>query len=64
MTCADRPCAMSGLISYRMRTPYGFVMIGAIDHVDAMREAQRSTDYASESGLEIWNSQNYERVYK
>lgn len=38
----DRPMAAPGLTSYRYRGAYGFVMIGALDHADALQEAQRS----------------------
>lgn len=39
----DKPCAAPGLTSYRYRGPYGWIMIGAKDHRDALREALRST---------------------
>jgi hypothetical protein len=42
----DRPCAAAGLLSYRYRGRYGWVMIGATDDADALREAGRSVDHA------------------
>lgn len=53
----ERPMAAPGLRSYRARTPYGWVMIGATDHQAAMREARRST--AAPYGLEVWNGHAY-----
>jgi hypothetical protein len=38
----DRPMAASPLKSYRYRGNYGWIMIGAKDDADALREAQRS----------------------
>jgi hypothetical protein len=57
----DRPCASPGLLSYRYRGRYGFVMIGATDDDDALREAGRSMaprlpDLAR---LERWNGESY-----
>ncbi len=53
----DRPCAASGLTSYRYRGRYGWIMIGANDHRDALREACRSThdNAASLDKLEVWD---------
>lgn len=55
----ERPCAAHGLTSYRLRGPYGWVMIGATDHDDAMREAARSTDAPRREALEVWNGSAY-----
>ena len=55
----NRPCAAAGLTSYRCRGRYGWIMIGAYDHEDAMREARRSSDSAERSGLEVWNGSAY-----
>ena len=58
MTCSmlnNRPLASPGLVSYRCRSPYGWIMIGATDTVDALREARRSTAYAHVNDLQVWN---------
>jgi hypothetical protein len=53
----DRPCAAAGLTSYRARGRYGWIMIGAKDAADAMREALRSTDTPGE--LQVWDGARY-----
>lgn len=57
----NRPCAAPGLTSYRYRGPYGWIMIGATDNADALREAQRSLSYgtATVERLQIWNGSEY-----
>lgn len=56
----NRPCAAPGLISYRYRGRYGWIMIGARDHTDALNEASRSTDDPVKmTGLEIWITDRY-----
>jgi hypothetical protein len=55
----NRPCAAEGLTSYRLKGHYGWTMIGAKDHADAMREASRSTDSPKIEALEVWNGQRY-----
>ncbi len=55
--------ASAGLVSYRYKGRYGFIMIGAKDNADALKEAQRSTsDKATYDNLEVWNGSTYERV--
>lgn len=49
--------AAHGLISYRAKGRYGYIMIGAKDDDDAWREARRSTD--SPTDLEIWDGKKY-----
>jgi hypothetical protein len=56
----DRPCAAAGLTSYRARSPFGWIMIGARDDADAMREARRST--ANPTDLQVWDGQRYVSV--
>lgn len=57
----ERPCAAAGLESFRYRGPFGWIMIGAKDTADALKEAARSTDAAIEPGkLERWNGKAYE----
>lgn len=59
MKSHDRPYAAKGLTSYRCNTPYGYVMIGARDHEDAMREAARSSDLCKRKDLEVWDGSRY-----
>ncbi len=61
-TVHDRPLAAHGLISYRCKGRYGWIMIGAKDHEEAMREARRSSEGVSREGLEIWNGKEYVKV--
>ena len=59
----NKPMAIKGLTSYRYKGRYGFIMIGATDNTNALKEAQRSTsDKASIDNLEVWNGSQYERV--
>lgn len=53
----DRPCAAPGLTSYRAKGRYGWIMIGAKDDADALREARRSTDTPTD--LQVWDGVNY-----
>lgn len=56
----DRPCAATGLTSYRYRGRYGFIMIGAEDHPDALKQAARSThDPITADKLEVWDGAQY-----
>lgn len=60
----NRPCAAAGLTSYRYRGRYGWIMIGAKDDADAMREAKRSTsDPILYERLERWTGQGYCNLY-
>lgn len=57
---SDRPMAAPGLVSYRYRGPYGWIMIGAVDDSDAMRETARSLTGAPDiASLEIWVVDRY-----
>ncbi len=62
----DYPCAANGLVSYRYNGALGFIMIGAMDHQDALNEANRSltSSIATIENLEIWNvfTKSYESV--
>lgn len=49
-----RPCAAPGLFSFRARGPYGWIMIGAKDAPEALREARRST--AAPTDLQVWDA--------
>jgi hypothetical protein len=53
----DRPCADDGLVSYRARGPYDWIMIGAKNDAEAWREARRST--AEPHDLQVWNGSQY-----
>lgn len=52
----DKPMALPGRISYRYRGRYGWIMIGALDDADALREAARSTDNVTWDRLEWWDA--------
>jgi hypothetical protein len=61
----DKPMASKGLISYRYRGRYGWIMIGARDDNDALKEAQRSTsDKVIIDNLQIWKGSQYETIRK
>lgn len=56
----DKPLAAAGLISYRYRGRYGWVMIGARDDADALREARRSVEGAvTRDRLQRWDGERY-----
>lgn len=59
MNSHDRPYAAKGFVSYRCKTPYGYVMIGAKDHEDAMLEAERSSGHCKRQDLEVWDGVRY-----
>ena len=59
----DKPCAAHGLTSYRYKGRYGWIMIGAKDDADALKEAQRSTsDKVTADNLQIWNKTQYQGI--
>jgi hypothetical protein len=56
----EKPLAASGLKSYRYKGRYGWIMIGATDKKDALREAARSTeDEIVAKNLQVWNGAKY-----
>ena len=56
----DKPCAAHGLTSYRYKGRYSWIMIGARDDADALREAARSSsDAIDRANLQIWNGAEY-----
>jgi hypothetical protein len=57
----NRPCAAQGLTSYRYQNGcYGWIMIGAVDDADAIREAGRShSDTIDPAKLQRWNGESY-----
>lgn len=62
----DKPCAIQGLTSYRYKGNYGWIMIGAIDTQDALREASRSMrhDKPILDNLQVWNGSQYISIQK
>ncbi|WP_454875182.1 hypothetical protein [Paraburkholderia xenovorans] len=57
-TC-DRPLAAEGLLSYRCKGAFGWIMIGATDDDDAFREALRSSETAKRETLQRWDGLGY-----
>lgn len=62
----EKPMASEGLISYRCKGRYGWIMIGATDNEDALNEASRSTSNVMEDTLEVWDKglNKYVSAYK
>lgn len=58
----DKPCAATGLESYRYRSAYGWIMIGANSIDEALREAARSTQNVTRANLEMWIGHDYVKV--
>lgn len=58
----DKPIAAQGLISYRCKTSYGYVMIGAKDDDDAWNEARRSSSNVKREDLEVWDGEKYSKI--
>lgn len=64
-TTAHKPVASKGFISYRYKGPYGYIMIGATDDDDALKEARRSSSKpVTIENLEIWDGKKYVPVFK
>lgn len=61
----DLPLAVAGLTSYRYQGRLGYIMIGATDHQDALREAQRSLtwDNAIPDHLQVWDGSKYVPIH-
>lgn len=57
----EKPCAGEGLTSYRYKAAYGYIMIGAKTHADALSEAARSleTGRPGIKWLDVWNGERY-----
>lgn len=57
----DLPLASPGLVSYRYKTPSGWMMIGAKDNADALREAGRGgmRDAVTIDKLQVWDGKQY-----
>jgi hypothetical protein len=59
----DLPMAAHGLLSYRYKGRYGWIMIGASDYLKALKEAQRSTaDPVTLDRLQVWDGQQYSPI--
>lgn len=55
----DRPLAAPGLTSYRCRSGYGWIMIGARNNGDALGEARRTRSDAMSQDLQVWDGTQY-----
>lgn len=55
----SKPLAAPGFISYRCKQPFGWVMIGARNDEDAMKQAKQSTPNAKIEDLQVWNGTAY-----
>jgi hypothetical protein len=55
----DRPLAVSGLLSYRCKGAFDWIMIGAKDDEDAMVQARRSSAHAKRETLQKWDGEAY-----
>jgi len=62
----DRPLAAEGLQSYRYKGIFGWIMIGAKDDEDALKEARRSMSTSSVQleNLEKWDGTAYVSAIK
>ena len=60
---SDKPLAAPGLTSYRYKGRYGFIMIGARSHSEALSEALRSLSDKLQAptldNLQVWNGASY-----
>lgn len=55
----DKPLAAPGFTSYRCKNRFGWTMIGARDHVEALREACRTWEGSRLEDLEVWDGTRY-----
>ena len=62
MKVTDKPLAVAGIISYRCKGGYGWIMIGAKNHADAIVQANRSSDMVKPETLEMWDGNKYASV--
>lgn len=63
MNITDKPLAAKGLNSYRCKGSYGWCMIGAKDHEDAMNEAKRSIKNPKREDLQVWDGKEYVQAF-
>lgn len=61
MAFHDQPCAQAPWTSYRLRGPFGCIMIGAMNADEALEEAERSTATPFREYLEVWSDE--QRAY-
>lgn len=59
----DRPLAAPGLTSYRCAGRYGWIMIGAKDHAEALQEARRTCPDALPQDLQVWDGTQYVKAW-
>lgn len=61
---SNLPLAAKGLTSYRYNNGvFGWIMIGATDHLDALVQARRSTGKVGEPhNLQVWSIEALEYV--
>lgn len=63
MDVCDKPLAAAGLLSYRYKGAYGWIMIGARDDADALVQAARSFSdkraVAEMENLQRWTGTEY-----
>jgi hypothetical protein len=61
MNVTDKPLAAPGLLSYRYRGRYGWIMIGARNDSDALHQAGRSLSYGNPdaANLQRWDGAQY-----
>jgi hypothetical protein len=64
MNTWDKPLAAPGLRSYRCKGRFGWIMIGATDDADALREARRSSDVADLATLQEHRNGAYSSAYR
>lgn len=55
----SKPLAAAGLLSYRCKCPFGWIMIGAVDDEDAMVQARRSNKQSRREDLQKWDGNGY-----
>jgi len=61
----DRPMAAEGLHSYRYKGAMGWIMIGSISDIGALKEAERSFSFpqkAKMENLQKWDGNEYVNV--
>ena len=61
MSTTNKPLAAHNWTSYRYKGPYGWIMIGAKDVNDALKQANLSlvSGQAEIHHLEVWNGGTY-----
>lgn len=55
----SKPLAAPGYTSYRCKQPFGWVMIGATNDDDAMKQAKQSAPNANIKDLQAWDGKAY-----